>query len=355
MSVQSGAAGVDPRARAQLAADGGGSVTRLGFGSAPLGNLFREVSEEDADAAMDAAYAAGARFFDTAPQYGLGITEERIARGLRRLGRDTITLSTKVGRVLEECGPDEVTPESFVSVPQRRIRFDYSRDGVMRSLEDSERRMGGIRPEVVFVHDVGADTQGSREASDARIAELFDTGGYDALRELRASGDVQAIGAGVNEWHCLEKLLERGEFDSFLLAGRYTLLEQTPLDTFFPLCERRGVGIVIGGPLNSGILAVGPDDPNATYDYDRAPPEIVERVRGLGRVCASHGVPLIAAALQFPLAHPVVRSVIPGGVNAAEVEENAAMLRHPIPDALWADLKSEKLLRADAPVPGETA
>ena len=345
--------GIDPGERVALDTDGRVEVTRLGFGGAPLGNLFRAIPEGDAEAAIQAAFDAGARFFDTAPQYGLGRSEDRISRVLERIGRSNVTLSTKVGRLLLDCEPHEVTPEAFVDVPQRRIVFDYSYDGVTRSLEDSARRMRGMRPDVVFVHDIGADTQGSREASDARIAELFDEGGYRALRELRDTGEIGAIGAGVNEWHCLDRLLDRGDFDAFLLAGRYTLLEQTPLDTFFPRCEERGVGIVVGGPLNSGILAVGPDDPAATYDYDRAPPDIVKRVRGLDRVCRAHGVPLIAAALQFPLAHPVVRSVIPGGANAREVRENAEMLAHPIPAALWSDLRSEGLIRSDAPVPGE--
>lgn len=325
-------------------------LTRMGFGGAPLGNLYRKVREEDARAAIDAAWNAGIRYFDTAPQYGLGISERRFGSVLAGLDRAVLTLSTKVGRLLVDCEPDEVTPEAFVGVPQKRIVFDYSYDGVMRSHEASLKRLGLDRVDILLVHDVDAFSHGSRAASDARVRELFDRGGYRALCELRASGAVGAIGAGVNEWEVCERLLGLGDFDCFLLAGRYTLLEQHALESFLPLCEARDVGIILGGPYNSGILATGAVE-GARYNYAPAGPDILERVRGIEAVCAGHGVRLIEAALQFVMGHRAVRTVIPGAVSAREVEENIAIFSRPVPAALWADLKAAGLLRPDAPVP----
>lgn len=327
-------------------------LTRMGFGGAPLGNLYRKVEEADAQAALDAAWARGVRYFDTAPQYGLGRSEERFRPALQRFGRENLTLSTKIGRLLLDCAPDEVTPEAFVDVPQKRIVFDYSYDGVMRSYEASKARLGVERADILLIHDVCAFSQGSQEASDARVRELFDRGGYRALDELRRSGEIAAIGAGVNEWQVCEKLLRLADFDGFLLAGRYTLLEQEALESFLPLCEARDVGIILGGPYNSGILATGAV-PGAKYNYAEAPPEILDRVRRIEAVCAAHDTPLIAAALQFVLGHPCVKTVVPGAVSAAEVEANADLLERPIPPGLWSDLRAEGLIRADAPLPGE--
>ncbi len=328
------------------------ALSRLGFGGAPLGNLYRKVAEEDAQAAIDAAFAAGIRYLDTAPQYGLGRSEQRFGQAIRRIGRAGLTISTKVGRLLVDCAPDEVTPEAFVDVPQKRIVFDYSYDGVMRSHEESLARLGVEAVDILLVHDVDTFSHGSREASDRRVRELFDCGGYRALEELRAGGAVKAIGAGVNEWEVCERLLGLGDFDCFLLAGRYTLLEQEALDTFLPLCVARDVGIILGGPYNSGILATGAVD-GARYNYAPAPPPILERVRRIDEVARAHGVRLIEAALQFPAAHPAVRTVIPGAVSAAEVEANVAVFDRPIPAAFWAELKAAGLLRVDALVPEE--
>ncbi|MDN3721654.1 aldo/keto reductase [Roseibium salinum] len=327
-------------------------LTEMGFGGAPLGNLYRKVSEEDAQAALQAAYDNGIRYFDTAPQYGLGRSEERFAAAIKRFGRDTIHLSTKIGRLLVDCEPDEVTPEAFVDVPQKRIVFDYSYDGVMRSYEASRQRLQVANADILFVHDVCAFSQGSQEASDARVRELFDLGGYRALTELKEAGEVAAIGAGVNEWQVCQKLLGLADFDCFLLAGRYTLLEQDSLETFLPLCAARDVGIILGGPYNSGILATGAV-PGAKYNYADAPPEILEKVRRIEEICAAHSVPLIAAALQFVLGHPCVKTVIPGAVNAREVEANLAVLNTPVPAAFWSDLSASGLVREDAPMPEE--
>ncbi|WP_269582904.1 aldo/keto reductase [Roseibium sp. Sym1] len=327
-------------------------LTEMGFGGAPLGNLYRKVTEDDAQAALQAAYDHGIRYFDTAPQYGLGRSEMRFAEAIRRFGRDTIELSTKIGRLLLDCAPEEVTPEAFVDVPQKRIVFDYSYDGVMRSYEASRKRLGVANADILFVHDVCAFSQGSQEASDARVRELFDDGGYKALCELKDAGEISAIGAGVNEWQVCQKLLGLADFDCFLLAGRYTLLEQDALESFLPLCVERDVGIILGGPYNSGILATGAV-PGAKYNYADAPPDILERVRRIEDVCRSHSVPLIAAALQFVLGHPSVKTVIPGAVNAREVEANIALLQTDIPAGLWSDLRSETLIRPDAPLPSE--
>jgi D-threo-aldose 1-dehydrogenase len=326
-------------------------LTRMGFGGAPLGNLYRKVTEEDAQAALQAAYDGGIRYFDTAPQYGLGISERRFGEALRRFGRQGVTLSTKVGRLLEDCAPDEVTPAAFVDVPQKRIVYDYTYDGVMRSHEASLERLGLEAVDILFVHDVDVFTHGSREVSDAKVRELFDGGGYKALEELRNAGQVNAIGAGVNEWEVCETLLGLGDFDCFLLAGRYTLLEQEALESFLPLCVKRDVGIILGGPYNSGILATGAIE-GAYYNYEPAPPHILDRVRRIEAICVDHGVRLAEAALQFVMGHPAVRTVIPGAVNASQIAANIELFSRDLPAGLWDDLKSVGLVRTDAPVPG---
>ena len=329
---------------------GAPETTLLGFGSAPLGNLYTAISDETAGAAVDAAWAAGIRFFDTAPQYGFGLAETRLGRALSRHPRGEMVVSTKVGRILIDCAPEEVPQINFVDTPHRTFTYDYSYDGVMRSFEASLQRLGLDRVDVLLVHDVDMFTHGSRAASTARVEELFERGGYRALLGLRESGAVASIGAGVNEWEVCETLLGRGDFDCFLLAGRYTLLEQTSLDSFLPLCEARGVGIIAGGPFNSGILATGPGA-GAYFNYAPAPQAILERTSAIQAVCTRHGVPLAAAALQFVAAHPNVKCVLAGANTAAQVEANKRLLGIAIPPALWDELKAETLLNANAPVP----
>jgi D-threo-aldose 1-dehydrogenase len=322
------------------------SFTALGFGSAPLGNYLRALAEEECDAILAAAWASGLRYFDTAPLYGLGLSETRVGRLLTQRKRDEFTISTKVGRLLEPCAPSEVNGAFFVETPQVRFVYDYSYDGVMRSYEESRRRIGLDRFDVLFVHDVDGFCHGGRAGSEARIQELINSGGWRALDELRSGGAVAAIGAGVNEWEPCARLLELADPDLFLLAGRYTLLEQAPIDTLFPECSRRGVGIVIGGPFNSGILAGKP-----TYNYAAVPPEVAARVRELEEVGRKHGVALQRAALQFVLAHPLVVSVIPGSQSVAENAQNVAALDEPIPSAFWSELKDRRLLHPRAPTP----
>jgi D-threo-aldose 1-dehydrogenase len=325
-------------------------VSVLGFGGAPLGNLYAAISDSEAGATLDAAWDAGIRIFDTAPFYGLGLSEERFGRILAKHARDDYVLSTKIGRVLRDCRPDEVPRTVFENTPSRAFEFDYSYDGVMRSHADSLKRLRVERIDILLVHDIDKPTHGSREAADQRVRELFDNGGYRALEELRADGTVKAIGAGINEWEAGETLLAGGDFDCFLLAGRYTLLEQEALDSFLPLCEARDVGIILGGPFNSGILATGPVN-DARYNYAPAPSDIRARVARLDAICVSYEVRLIEAALQFVLAHPAVKTVIPGANSPSQVEANLHLLDAKIPTGLWTDLKSQGLLRVDAPVP----
>jgi len=328
--------------------NGGITFTELGFGTAPLGNLYRAISDEDANATLEAAWTTGCRYFDTAPLYGLGLSETRLNPFLRARKRDEYVLSSKVGRIMRVAPPDQRTGiGKFFDTPSRREVYDYSYDGVMRSFEASLERLGVDRIDILFVHDVDIFTHGSKEASEARIEE-FMSSGYYGLLSLRDQGVIKAFGGGINEWQVAQTLAERGDFDLFLLAGRYTLLEQEALQSFLPLCQKRGIGIVLGGPYNSGVLATGPK-PGAFYNYSEAPKEILDRVARIEAVCKRHNVRLIEAALQFPLQHPSVMSVIPGGQRPAEVESNRALLDTRIPAALWADLKKEGLMRADAP------
>lgn len=326
------------------------TFTELGFGTAPLGNLYRAISEEEAQSALEAAWRTGCRYFDTAPLYGLGLAETRLNRFLIGRRREDYVLSTKVGRLLRACPPERRTGiGKFFDTPSRREVYDYTYDGVMRSYEASLERLGVDSIDILYGHDIDLFNHGSPEALQAKLDE-FIRSGYYALLSLRDQGAIRAFGAGLNEWQPCRWLAERGDFDIFLLAGRYTLLEQEALETFLPLCARRGIGIVLGGPYNSGILASGPK-PGAHYNYDAAPREILDRVARIEAVCERHGVRLIEAALQFPLQHPSVVSVIPGGQSAAEGESNRAALEKDIPAALWRDLKADGLLRSDAPTP----
>jgi D-threo-aldose 1-dehydrogenase len=328
--------------------NGGMSFTELGFGAAPLGNLYKAISDDEAHQVLQAAWETGCRYFDTAPLYGLGLSETRLNRFLRGRKREDYVLSTKVGRLLKACPPEERTGiGKFFETPSRREVYDYSYDGVMRSFEASLERLGVDRIDILYAHDLDVFNHGSQEALQAKLDELMDSG-YQALLSLRDQGVIKAFGAGVNEWQPCQWMAERGDFDLFLLAGRYTLLEQEALESFLPLCEQRGIGIALGGPYNSGILATGPV-PGAHYNYSEAPQEILDRVARIEAVCTRHGVRLIEAALRFPLLSPVVRSVIPGGQSVAQVKANRKVLDKEIPAALWADLKSEGLMREDAP------
>jgi D-threo-aldose 1-dehydrogenase len=327
------------------------AFTLAGFGGAPLGNMHRILTDDESIAAVTAAWSAGLRYFDTAPLYGHGLSESRIGQALAGQPREDFLVSTKVGRRLEPCAPGQERAGIYRGVPPLEVVFDYSRDGVLRSLEASHARLGLDRVDILYVHDLERRTHGSDAAYEARWRELTDGGGWRALGELRAAGVVAAIGLGVNETAACERLLSELDPDLFLLAGRYTLLEQAPLAGLLPACERRGVGIVIGGPFNSGVLA----RQGGSYDYADAPREVLARVERLAAACARFDVPLAAAALQFAAAHPAVVSVIPGAQSAAEVETNVGLMDVAIPPALWAALKDEGLIDPAAPTPSPVA
>ncbi|WP_435228818.1 aldo/keto reductase [Pseudopelagicola sp. nBUS_20] len=328
--------------------NGGLTFTKLGMGMAPLGNLYRPISDEEAQTVLTRAWDAGVRYFDTAPLYGLGLSETRLNSFLRGKDRDSYVLSTKVGRLLKVTTPDlRDGHNKWFNVPARTEVFDYTYDGVMRSVEFSLERLGLDRIDILYAHDIDLVNHGSRLTLDTKLAE-FMAGGYHALVSLRGQGVIKAFGAGVNEWQPCQWLAERGDFDIFLLAGRYTLLEQEALGSFLPLCDDRGIGIVIGGPYNSGVLASGPK-PGAFYNYERAPNEILARVSEIEKVCAAHTVRMVDAAFQFPLRHPAVLSVIPGGQGLDEMESNISAESAVIPQGLWSDLKSAGLMREDAP------
>jgi D-threo-aldose 1-dehydrogenase len=327
-------------------------LPQLGFGGAPFGNLFTLVSDDEAEATLQAGWDAGLRYFDTSPWYGRGLSEHRIGRFLRRQARGEFWLTTKVGRVFTAPADPDAFAASQRDWPNGlhfEHRHDYSYDGVMRSYEDSLQRLGLNRVDALLIHDLDLANLGSEVLISAHLAQLA-TGGMRALQELKADGRIGAIGAGVNRIGTIPRFLELLDLDFFLVALPYTLAEQPVLDHEFPLCEKRGVGVVIGGVFASGILATGVV-PGATYNYHPPTPAEAEHVRGIEAVCARHGVPLAAAALQFPLHHPLVASVIPGGFRPDHVTRNIASMQHEIPDVLWAELKHEGLLRVDAPTP----
>lgn len=330
---------MEPTARVPL----GGTdlrVTRLGLGAAPLGGLYQAVSDEGATDAVRRAWDLGLRLFDTAPLYGYGLSERRLGAGLRGLPRDEFVLATKVGRRLVGRGTaaEPTMQDIFVEESALEPVFDYSYRGTMASLEGSLGRLGLDRVDVVHIHD-----------PDDHFRESLD-GAYRALDELRRRGVIGAVSVGMNQAAMLARFAGAAAFDCFLLAGRYTLLDQSGLAELLPVAAAKGISIVAGGVFNSGLLA----DPRAgaRFDYEPASAELVGRALAIGEVCARHGVPLAAAAIQFPLGHPAVSTVVIGARSAAEIEENVTHFRHPIPDALWSELKADNLLDSRVPTPG---
>ena len=307
----------DPAERVPL----GGSplrVTRLGLGCAPLGNLFTAISEAQAEATINAAWAAGVRWFDTAPLYGHGLSEQRLGRALRRRPRAEYVLATKVGRrLVPGTDPDTV----FAAVPPLRPIFDFSYDGTLRAFDDSLARLGLDRIDVLHVHD-----------PDAYEADAVD-GAFRALRRLRDEGAIGAVGAGMNQAPMLARFVRGGLVDCVLVAGRYSLLDQSALADLLPAAEAAGVAVIAAGIFNSGLLA--DPRPGATFDYTPAPPELIARARSIAAVCESRGVSLRAAALQFPTLHPVVTTVLVGARSPGEIEENARLFATELPDELW--------------------
>jgi D-threo-aldose 1-dehydrogenase len=341
---------MEPTTRRRLGRSGL-EVTALGFGGAPIGGFRSDITDGQATAVVDAAWDAGLRLFDTSPFYGHGRSELRMGAALRPRPRQDYVLSTKIGRVIRPLAPGEAPPAGMRQggLPGFAPRFDYSHDGVMRSVEDSCQRLGIARIDVVLIHDIDLWSVGDRALLEQRFRTAMDSG-YRALDDLRSAGVIGAIGCGLNESELCARFIRAGDFDCMLLAGRYTLLEQGALADLLPLCLARGVGIILGGPFNSGILA-GPVRAGAFYDYAPAPATILDRARRIEAVCARHAVALPAAALHFPYAHPAIAAIIPGALTPAEVQENVAHLRRPIPAALWQELRHEGLLDPAAPIP----
>ncbi len=313
-------------------------VTRLGLGGAPLGGLFEDVQGEVAVATIHRALELGINFFDTAPLYGHGKSEKWMGQGLAGIPSDSRVLATKVGRVLEPVAPGTLEKDEFDNPAPFRPVFDFSYDGVMRSFNESLKRLQVDRIDILHIHD-----------PDNHYVQAI-KGAYPALDQLRREGRIAAVGAGMNQAEMPARFAREGNFDCFLLAGRYTLIDHTGLNELLPLCVEKKISIIIGGPYNSGILATGAK-PGAKFNYADAPPEILERVREVEEICDRFQVPMKAAALQFPLAHPAVASVVPGARSVAELEENFRLISHPIPGEFWAELRAKGLLPEEAPVP----
>ncbi len=328
--------------RTRPAGRGGLTVTELSFGAAQIGNLVTAMTGRDAIDAVDAAWSAGIRYFDTAPHYGLGLSERRLGTALDRRPRDEFVVSTKVGRLLvpDPAGTPGRDTEGFdVPATWRRVR-DYSRDGVLRSLDDSRARLGLHRIDIAFVHDPDDHYRAALE------------GAFPALEQLRRDGLITSYGAGMNQSALLAQFVRHTDLDIVMLAGRYTLLEQGALEDLLPLCQERNVSVIAAGVFNSGLLANDRPGPHATYNYAPAPAELVDRVNQIAGICERFGTTLSAAAAQFPLAHPAVASVCLGMRSPWQVRRNAALLGAAIPVELWPALKSAGLLREDAPTPG---
>jgi D-threo-aldose 1-dehydrogenase len=312
------------------------TVTRFGLGTAPLAGLFEAVDEATGVGVIERAWESGIRFFDTAPLYGHGLAEMRLGKVLKQKPRDEFILASKVGRLLRADALPE-PGQSWRGTPPVNPVFDFSYDGVMRSFEESMERLGLDRIDILHIHDPD-------NHYDAALA-----GAYRALDRLRSDGAIGAVSAGMNQAEMLTRFAREGDFDCFLLAGRYTLLDQVALKELLPECIKRGIAIIAGGVYNSGILA--DPKPGAHYNYQTAPAELLERARRIRDVCTRNGVPLKAAATQFPLGHPAVTCVVVGCRNAAQLDESLAMFEFEIPPQLWRDLKAERLLPADAPTP----
>ena len=326
-------------------------VSGLGFGTAPIGNLYAEVDEDDARMALDRAFRLGIRYFDSAPFYGHGLAERRLGSALAGVPRDRFMVSTKVGRRIHSDSAQRTPVSDGFAVHGSRAVFDYSRDGVRRSFECSLQRLGLDRLEILFLHDVGRLTHGVRHARMLRQA--LDEA-LPAMAELRAQGVVRAIGIGVNEVEVCLELMPRFDLDCIMLAGRYTLFEQATALPMLDEAHRRGVRVIVAAPYNSGLLG-DPHGPGSTYNYAPADPDTLERARGIYAICAEEGVEVGAAALQFPAAHPAVCAVVAGMRNVMEVESAIARSSQRLPTRIWPRLRGAGVIDAVAPVPGALA
>ena len=328
----------------------GVELSTLGFGGAPLGELFDPVSETEAQETLQAAWDAGIRYYDTAPFYGYGKSEHRLGHFLRQQERKDFILSSKVGRVLTATRDlDSFDKGGWIGGLPFDYRFDYSYDGIMRSWEDSLQRLGLSSIDVLLIHDLDSFFHDSEQRFSAHLNQLI-TSGWRALDELRSQGLIKAVGTGLNRMGALPRLIDAVDLDLSIVAMPYTLLDQEVLEEEFPLCEEHGVRIVIGAVFASGILVSGPTE-GARYAYNTASPEILDKSRRIQEVCQRHDVPLPAAAMQFPLGHPLVSAIIPGAMEPSHIQTNAKWFQHEIPADMWAELKTEGLLREDAPTP----
>lgn len=326
-------------------------VSVLGFGGAPLGDLYSELDDRAAIAAVERAFQLGINLLDTSPLYGHGLSEHRCGTALRRVRRQDVVVCTKVGRWMDVFH-GRGSGSGYAGGHRHRAVFDYSHDGTMRSVEQSLLRLGTDRIDLLLIHDVDVWTHG-KDAIEDRFREAM-TGAYVALDRLRGEGVIAGVGVGVNEADMCVRFANAGSFDVMLLAGRYSLLEQPALATFLPLARERGIAVLLGGVFNSGILATGAV-PGAKYNYRDAPADVLDKVARIERVCAAHGVALPVAALHFAKGAPAVASLVLGAQTPEEVERNVNGLLANVPDALWADLRAERLLDADVPVPRSDA
>lgn len=323
-------------------------VTALGFGSAPLGDIYEVLDDATAIGAVETAAKSGVTFFDTAPLYGQGSAEHRIGTALRRQPKGSFVLSSKVGRVLSPAPNGRIKTSRYVGGLEFNVTNDYTYDAAMRSHEASLQRLGLSKVDILLIHDADAWTHGPVEGPK-KYREAMD-GAYKALVKLREQGVIKGIGIGVNDPIYAANYLTEGDFDCFLLAGRYSLLEQPALAGVLPIAEKKNLGVILGGVFNSGILATGPVA-DARYNYQPAPPEIIDKVKKIERVCGAHKIPLATAAMHFCLGHKAVSTLALGAVKPDEVQRNVAAISTKVPAALWADLKAEKLIDAHVPTP----
>lgn len=329
-------------------------VSTLSVGGTGFGNMYQAMTEAESTEVVRHAVASGLNYFDTAPLYGQGLSESRLGQAFQTLPRSDFLVSTKVGWTLRSLSTDETTDPLFPDTPRARPVMDYSRQGILDGIESSLERLQLDHLDILLMHDPDEGISGQENwqalAEEKSHFEEAMENAYPVLDDMRSRGHVKAVGLGMNQWQMLARFAEAGQFDCFLLAGRYTLLEQEPLDEFLPMCQEKGISIIIGGPFNSGILATGATE-DARYNYMQAPPALIQRVKGIEAMCIRHGITLQAAALQFPLGHSAVAAVIPGMRSLAEVNANLDHIAMDIPSDFWAELKDRELIHLDSPTP----
>ena len=323
-------------------------IKNISYGTAVLGNYYEVLSNDEASQVINKAFDLGINYFDTAPLYGFGLSEHRVGMNLQLKDRDSYILSTKVGRLLSPADPKEIDRGPWKGGLNFNPYYDYSYDGTMKCVEQSMHRLGISKIDILHIHDVDYFTHKEKHLVEKYFSEAI-KGAYKALEELRRNGNISAISIGINEFEMAERFLKEVDVDCVMLAGRYTLLEQNSLKTFLPLCEKNKVDILLAAPFNSGILAGS--EKNLNWNYAKASKELIDKVNSLKRICDNYNIPLAAAAIQFPLAHPVVKTVVTGAVNVKELEDNVSYLDVKIPNDFWQELKTLNLIAKESPVP----